>query len=263
MFTPSSSYGDTALVMTLGGLSSNTRYYVRAVVRNATCYGGSGVDYKYSSVRTIRTAINCGSTLYDQDGNTYATTTIAGLCWMKSNLKATHYDNTLNYGATGNIITQKATGSSSNMSTTTPYYYYPNNSSSNVSSYGLLYNWPGATGYGVNNYYSNIYNMSNYQGKNQGACPRGWHIPTQTEMNTLNSNIESNYSSFSPQYAGYVSTSGTVSSWSTHDYCEYWSSTLSSGTSYYYWYYNNSNHNHGVSSESAAVAKSVRCVKDN
>ena len=177
---------------------------------------------------------------------------------MRQNLKAEHYDNTLNWGSTGTTITHKSP-SSSNMSTTTPYQYYPKNNSSNVASYGLMYNWPGANGYGVYQY-GGYSNMVNSQGKTQGACPRGWHIPTQTEMGTLNSNIDngSNYTNLNPQYAGYIWTNGNHLNWDDHTDFECWSSTA-----YYYWWYNNSNHSHSTSSSnSAAAARSVRCVQD-
>ena len=241
-------------VATISGLSPNTIYYIKSY---ATTNWGTG----YSSVtKTVKTPLNCGQTLTDQNGNTYATTKIGSQCWMKSNLKATRYDNTASYGGSGTAITLRAAGSAS--STSTPYYYYPNGSSSNTSSYGNLYNWPGATGYGVS-LTSGGSNMTTSQGKVQGACPRGWHIPTRNEWQTLDGNIDSYFSSFSPQWAGYIDASGTQHSWNSN-YTECWSTTQYTGTTnYYYWYYNNDSHDHNYDvREGGAVAKSVRCVQD-
>ena len=256
----------TSTAFDVTGLYSNTTYYLKAVVYNAACYSGptSSTDntptYEYvygSNVRIVRTKLTCGSTLRDQDGNTYSTLSIGGLCWMNENLRSTHYDNQLNWSTTGagTAITHKS-ASSSNMSSSTPYQYYPNNGSGNVSSYGLLYNWPGAAGSGVNNY-SGYSNMSTSQGKNQGACPRGWHLPTQAELNTLNSalNTTTNWSSFAPQYAGYITTGGNSANFTSDMYL--WGNTSS------IYLYTSSSLTHGVSTGGvAAEAQSVRCVQD-
>ena len=243
--------------VTVSGLSSNTIYYFRTYVK--TPYG---VGYS-SEYKTVRTALNCGQTLYDQNSNSYSTTKIGSYCWMKSNLKATNYDNIETYPAStsGTSITWKATGSSSNMSSTTPYRYYPGGASGNVSTHGYLYNWAAAIGNGINNDGFGTSTMTTMSGKTQGACPRGWHIPTQSELNSLNSAIDANFSSFSPQFAGYISSTGTPSGFSGN-YCEYWSSTSSSSSASYYWWYDNSTHNHNVSTENNVVAKSLRCVQD-
>ena len=59
------------------------------------------------------------STVTDYDGNVYNTVKIGTQCWMKQNLRTTHYAN-------GGAI---YSGGSS-YSTTTPYYY--NNTSSSI-----------------------------------------------------------------------------------------------------------------------------------
>ena len=159
-------------------------------------------------------------------------------------------------------ITYKSTGSSSNMSTTTPYRYYPNGSSGNQNNYGWLYNGPAATGTGVTNSPSGS-NMSTSQSKNQGVCPRGWHIPTSSELSTLNSALDnsSSWQSFtssssnSYSFAGYINYSnGTPTSFNTR--AEIW------GTGGSYIYLVKENSNHSTSSENLATGKSVRCVQD-
>ena len=193
-------------VATISSLSSNTVYYIKSY---ATTNWGTGYS---STTKTVKTALTCGQTLTDQDGNTYATVTIGSQCWMKTNLKASHYDNMTNYGSTGTAITHKDAGSS-NLSTTVPYRYTPYSGTN----YGFLYNWPGATGYSVNNSpaTTGAANMGTSSGKNQGACPRGWHIPTYSEMSTLNGLLDNvtnknNFignDAYAYKYPGYIAAS--------------------------------------------------------
>jgi len=240
-------------VDTLKNLSTNTKYYIRAWVRSAA-------GYTYSSERVIRTKLSCGNILYDQNGNSYFTVTIGSgsstQCWMKYNLKANNYDNTLNQteNGSGTAITY---GSSSE-SETTRYRYYPGGNSSNVTSYGNLYNWPAAAGSGVSYATHSSSSLTNSAGKVQGICPRGWHLPTRAEWNYLDSKISSYYTSFAPQLAGYFANGSTYNLTARG---EYWSSTLQSGDEYYYWYYLSSGA-HNVSFDPADMGKSVRCIQD-
>ena len=178
-------------------LAYNTKYYMRAVAYNSANWNGSQT-YTYapvSNIRIIRTKLVCGSILTDQDGNTYQTGMVGSRCWMKNNLKAKHYDNTLNYSTSGSgpIITNIGSTSSSAYSSTTKYAYYPNGSVNNVggtsysSGLGLLYNYPATSGQDISGLRTG-----------QGICPRGWHIPTYEDI----TNAKNNFSSFAPQYAG-------------------------------------------------------------
>ena len=184
------------MTLALNGLTSNTTYYIVAYAKSPF---GTTIS---SSKRVVKTQLNCGQTLTDQDGFTYNTVTIGSQCWMKQNLKAKHFDNTVNFSTsgTGTAITLQE-GSSPTLSAVNPYRYNPNNTASNVGSYGYLYNWPAATGYGVSNYTGS--NMTTSLGRKQGACPRGWHIPSNAELRTLDDNLNSN---FNPQFAGFVTT---------------------------------------------------------
>ncbi|MBR6162175.1 MAG: hypothetical protein IKQ75_09985, partial [Bacteroidales bacterium] len=188
------------MTLALNGLTSNTTYYIVAYAKSPF---GTTIS---SSKRVVKTQLNCGQTLTDQDGYTYNTVTIGSQCWMKQNLKAKHFDNTVNSSTsgTGTAITLQE-GSSPTLSAVNPYRYNPNNTASNVGSYGYLYNWAAATGYGVNNYTGS--NMTTSLGRKQGACPRGWHIPSNAELRTLDDNLSSN---FNPQFAGFVNTSYQV-----------------------------------------------------
>jgi len=116
------------------------------------------------------------STVTDYDGNVYPTVQIDGQCWMKENLKTTHYSD-------GNPIDLATSGISSSES----YRYYPGNDSSNVSELGYLYNWRAA----MNNVAASSLNPSGVQ----GVCPTGWHLPSDAEWTRL-----TNYVSDIAQY---------------------------------------------------------------
>ena len=193
---------------TITGLSSNTIYYLRTYATNAY-----GTTYS-SSYQKVRTALDCGQNLYDQENYQYNTVKIGSQCWMKQNLVAKKYDNVPTYGSGSGTSIEFKVGSSYT-SLTTPYGYYPNNSQSNTNAYGNLYNWAAATGYGVNNNPSGT-NMVTSQGKVQGICPRGWHIPTQTEFTTLKNNLDQtvNMSAFNwNQLAGWLDYDGGSASY--------------------------------------------------
>ncbi len=150
--------GQGSFVSTLTNLTAGTTYYVRAYAINST-------DTVYGEEVSF-TSSACGiSTITDYDGNVYNTVQIGSQCWMKENLKTTHY-------ADGTSISH---GSST--STTTAYWYYPNNSSSNKATYGLLYNWKAVKRYATAS--------SADPGGIQGICPNGWHVPSDAEWKQM------------------------------------------------------------------------------
>ena len=109
-------------------------------------------------------------TVTDYDGNVYNTVQIGNQCWMRENLKVTHYAN-------GTAIPL------GNEITVYPRHYYPNNDATTVLVYGLLYNWEAVMG---NN------NSSNASPSGvQGICPAGWHVPSHSEWATLRSYVAS------------------------------------------------------------------------
>ena len=152
--------GTGSFTSSITGLSANTTYYVRAYATNA-----AGTAYGEQRSFTTTTPFTCGSTVYDYDNNPYNTEQIGQQCWMKENLRTTHY-------ADGTSILHGST-----ISTTTAYYYYPNNSNANVSTYGLLYNWKAV----MRNTSSSSSNPSGVQ----GICPNGWHVPSDAEWTQL------------------------------------------------------------------------------
>ena len=139
---------------TLTGLPVGKLYFVRAFATNAkgTAYGNQ-IHFHASSCDT--------KTLTDYDGNVYNTVAIGTQCWMKENLKTTHYSD-------GWPIDYRLEGS---FDDGVPYYRYPNNDINNVGKYGLLYNWAAVT--------------QTLPSGVQGVCPLGWHVPSDAEWTQL------------------------------------------------------------------------------
>ena len=147
------------------GLNSSTSYYVRAYATNSdgTSYG--------STIHFSTLNGNYESTFTDsRDGQVYKAVEIGSQIWMAENLK---------------YLPSVASPDSSSESV--PYHYvygYDGNSLAaakntfNYNNFGVLYNWTAAVG-GSNN--SSSSNPSGIQ----GACPNGWHLPSNAEWNQL------------------------------------------------------------------------------
>ena len=104
----------------------------------------------------------------DVDGNVYNTVQIGTQCWMKENLRTTHY-------ADGTLI--PLAGSTSTISEIMPYRYCPNGDASNVLTMGFLYNW--------NSVMHNSPSSPLVPSGVQGICPDGWHVPSHGEWSQL------------------------------------------------------------------------------
>jgi len=89
----------------------------------------------------------CSVSVSDYDGHRYNTIYIGGRCWMKENLRTTHY----------------ADGTKAS-------YIHANYSKDNDSIYGLLYDWQTVKGI--------------ERGK-QGLCPNGWYLPSDWEWQQM------------------------------------------------------------------------------
>ena len=111
----------------------------------------------------------CPSTpiLIDYDGNAYNTVQIGNQCWMKENLRTTHYSD----GTSVPLQTE------STATYYVPYRYYPHNDPSKVPLYGYLYNWNAAR--------RGIPSSAESQMVVQGLCPDGWHLPGNADWQTL------------------------------------------------------------------------------
>ena len=107
------------------------------------------------------------ATVTDYDLNVYNTVQIGNQCWMRENLRSTHY-------ADGTAIAAGTTSS------TTTAYYYPLQGDF---IYGYLYNWKAVMRNSSNS-------QSNPSGV-QGVCPNGWHVPSDAEWDELQNYVSS------------------------------------------------------------------------
>jgi uncharacterized protein (TIGR02145 family) len=215
---------------------------------------------------------NCeyGTLTDDRDGQTYKTVKIGEQWWMAENL---------NYAYTGVPFKDGDYASDS-----TSWCY--DNDAANCAKYGRLYTWAAAmdsvgtwSTNGMGCGFGETCNLG--EGKVRGVCPMGWHLPTQTEWNTLftavggqstagkmlkstsgwyNSGNGTDAYSFSALPAGYRNYSGYYDGegYSTL----FWSSTeyLRGSACYMSLYYDNDdarlNYNYKLN------GFSVRCLKD-
>lgn len=103
---------------------------------------------------------------------------------MAENLQCTKYDTQSERAG--------ATLSTSSSSTYAPYYtdgrnatteYSGNLTSSQRKKLGLLYNWAAAVGLATESEAKN--RTTAFNGRRQGICPNGWHLPTSAEWDAL------------------------------------------------------------------------------
>lgn len=159
--------GSGLYTITIMGLTDNKTYHVRAylIAENDTIFGA---DVEFSTIAA------CGNQIVtDYDQNQYNTIQIGNTCWLKQNLKSTHY-------ADGTEIPFASS------TTSTPARYYVHNSDTYTDTYGYLYNWPAAmNGSGASDLTPS---------KTQGICPNGWHMPSTGELDQLISDVNANMS---------------------------------------------------------------------
>ena len=151
----------------LTGLINGTTYYVVAYATNSL-----GTSYSEERIFEATKPFECGtSTITDNDGNIYNTVKIGSQCWMKENLKTTHYaDGTALVDGTG-------VGDISGDFVTKYWFIYQDNNLSNKDIYGLLYTWAAA----MNGASGSDANPSGVQ----GVCPTGWHLPSDAEWKQM------------------------------------------------------------------------------
>lgn len=166
--------GNGSFTSTITGLLPSTTYHVRAYATNI-----AGTAYGEELTFTTWPAFYCGiDSATDYDDNHYPTVEIGSQCWMKENLRTTHFPD-------GAIIPD---GSDAAPSMYNPYRYFPSADSLNTPILGYLYNWPAV----MHNATSS--NTTEWSGV-QGICPLGWHVPSKAEFDQL-----INYLSSQPQY---------------------------------------------------------------
>ncbi len=197
------------------------------------------------------------STVTDIDGNVYHVVSIGNQCWMKENLKTTHYKN-------GAAIPSNLTDAQWQATTSGASADY-NNDPTNTAVYGKLYNW-----YAV--------------ADPQGLCPTNWHVPTDAEFDTLFNYLggdsvcggamkeigtthwaipntgANNSSGFLGLPGGVRYGSGVYGFVGYYGY--WWSATQFSSADAYFRYLNCSSSGVSRSSYEVAFGFSVRCVRD-
>ena len=258
------------------------------LINCVVCYNRAGNGYGVAGMNgtavnntiTQNYGVHCG-TLTDVDHNEYETVMIGEQCWMRENLRTTHY-------ADGEAIV-----SGSVATELTAYYFNPFAEGAETRMFGLLYNLRAAR-----RATHDSYSEANPSGM-QGVCPDGWHLPSQAEFYQLmhflaldtanmcdrmgnnlaktmaaneqwahsdvacavgNGLSENNLSLFSAMPAGFVSTAFQ----NMYQQCRYWTSSREgSALQCVYW---------GLSFDNATLLHtysgadcfySVRCVKDN
>lgn len=143
----------------LNSLDISTTYYVKAYAENS-----EGISYGQEVSFTTETSGGnspCpGIPTVSYDGQIYNTIMIGSQCWMKENL---------------NIGTMIASDiPQSNNSIIEKFCLYSDTEKCSV--YGGLYQW------------NEVMQYVTTEGA-QGICPTGWHIPTDAEWSTLESNV--------------------------------------------------------------------------
>jgi uncharacterized protein (TIGR02145 family) len=200
-----------------------------------------------SAVRTITVitppAFTCGNPLTDiRTGQPYPTVLLAGQCWMASNL---------NYGS--NVPSNLA-----QRDNCIPEKYCYDDMGSNCVLYGGLYQWD---------------EMMTYTAATggQGLCPPSWHVPTESDWNTLFSFYINNAFAGKPLlYTGYSGFNALLAgtdffntSWSFTGFATLLWSSDAQGP-FKAWSHGMNNPNYSVSFYPSfrSNAFSVRCIRD-
>ncbi len=144
--------GTGTFTSTLTGLAASTTYYVRAYVVNSVGIGYGGEV----SFTTLTDPCQGVTTVTDYDGNVYNTIGVGNQCWMKENLRSTHYSD-------GEPVAHQSL--SGNMYN------------------GNRYAWGAVMRYASSS-------MSNPSGV-QGVCPTGWHVPSDAEWTPRTGHLSS------------------------------------------------------------------------
>ncbi len=108
-----------------------------------------------TSLAYAQNPADCG-TVNDRNGNTYTTVVMGGDCWLRENLRTTEY-------ADGRVIT--------------PAPLQPAFACQDAPNPGLLYNW--------HTVLKDSEPTEEIDGRVQGPCPDGWHVPSNFEWMNL------------------------------------------------------------------------------
>ncbi len=169
-------------VQTMNNLFLDTIYHVRAYAINSfdTAYG-EVIDF----VTRTEYGVPCpgDTTVTDIDGNLYHTVLLGTQCWMKENMRTTHFRDST--AITLNIGSYRR--------------FYPAGDSSKVTKYGYLYTLTTA-------------GRSTF-------CPPGWHLPSKADWDTLFSYVGSQTQyRCGGSSANIAKALASTTGWSTGDY---------------------------------------------
>lgn len=127
-------------------------------------YESDTVTLVFNPFPELGDSLPCPGTpiMVDYDGNIYNTVKIGHQCWMKENLRTTHYADGTELPLGGELA-----------SLTEPLYFNYPVGNLTFEERGFLYNWTAI----VNGDTSSMTNPSGIQ----GVCPDGWHVPSILE----------------------------------------------------------------------------------
>ena len=192
---------------------------------------------------------------------TYNTVQIGTQCWLKENLDV------------GTMI--QGNQEQTNNGTIEKYCY--DNNPSNCATYGGLYQWAETVQY-KNGATNILWPNPAFSGDVQGICPAGWHVPTNTEFQTLETSVNldgnalkrvgqgdqngvgTNTSGFSALLTGCRHPNGYFVNIGLFSY--FWSTTDDNSNNAYLQFLSHSNSDNYLSIELKNAGFSIRCIKD-
>ena len=152
--------------------------------QTGTTYHGNGYNGANHGLETVNEDGKINS-VTDYEGNEYPVVQIGSQCWLAENMRCTHSPKTGRY-----IISAYRSFRAKSAA------WYDNDSVMCVSkNYGLLYNWCAAidtnSGYTEvateNQLFSQHWWFCTITKARQGICPKGWHVPSDSEWTTMES----------------------------------------------------------------------------
>lgn len=164
-----------AFIAFVGQAQNDTMY----VLKNGIVVNKYNVNTEVDSIIFYKPVLTTSNTVTDaRDGKTYKTVKIGTQVWMAENLAYLPQVDTVTAGsedvAGGKyyyVHGYTPTGSTEQAQVTAA------KATANYQTYGVLYNWYAA----MNGATSSATNPSNIQ----GACPTGWHLPSDAEWTEL------------------------------------------------------------------------------